>query len=362
MAGGQRRTSISQRAFNTRYTEGPDYNTRRKERVVCLLCGAEVGRPSLKRHQLSQRCIRLRSTYVPPTPVRIRHRVEQERTPVEAEANRYELSIPRDCQDQVGCPVDGCEWRTGPSSDARSLMRRHFRWRHWKDTVVILEEGELPRCTRCGFFSIVANTEAHWTSRECQRLTARREAEFQRSRQEAAQAAELFVDGQAIHRVTQFKYLGRLLDEGDDDSPAAMRQLARASETWRRFNAVLSRQGASARTRGYFYKAVVQAILLYGSESWTLPESTLRNLRSFHSRVARYLTARHIRRLEDGTWFCPPTAEVLEEAGLRTIDEYIQKRRDTIRSGVVARPIYWECRRSATLPGQSRKVVWWRLT
>ena len=176
------------------------------------------------------------------------------------------------------------------------------------------------------------------------------------------QAAELFVDGQAINRVPQFKYLGRLLDEGDDDTPAAMRQLARARDTWRRFNAVLSRQGASARTRGYFYKAVVQAILLYGSESWTLPESTLRNLRSFHSRVARHLTARHIRCLEDGTWFCPPTAEVLAEAGLRTIDEYIQKRRDTIRAGVVTRPIYQECRRSAALPGQSRKVVWWRLT
>ena len=132
-------------------------------------------------------------------------------------------------------------------------------------------------------------------------------------------------------------------------------------EKWRRFSAVLCKQGASARTRGYFYKAIVQAILLYGSESWTISTSTLRILSSFNARVARHLTSRHIRPLEDGTWFCPPTTEVLEAAGLWTIEEYIKKRRHTIRGYVWTRPIYQECRRSATLSGQSGKVVWWRL-
>ena len=33
----------------------------------------------------------------------------------------------------------------------------------------------------------------------------------------------------------------------------------------------------------------------------------------------------------DGSWFCPPTVEVLEDAGLQTIDEYINRRRQTVR-------------------------------
>ena len=99
------------------------------------------------------------------------------------------------------------------------------------------------------------------------------------------------VGGEPIKRVSVFKYLGRLLSEDDDDNHAALRQLHRAKEKWRRFSAVLRSQGATPRTRGYFYKAVVQAVLLYGSESWTLTEYTLKMLRSFHNRVARNLTA-----------------------------------------------------------------------
>jgi hypothetical protein len=36
----------------------------------------------------------------------------------------------------------------------------------------------------------------------------------------------------------------------------------------------------------YFYKAVVQAVLLYGSESWTVNEGIKRQFQSFHTRVA----------------------------------------------------------------------------
>ena len=107
---------------------------------------------------------------------------------------------------------------------------------------------------------------------------------------------------------------------------------------------------------GYFYKAVVQAILLYGSETWVLTNFQLKRLRSFHARVARYLTGRHIRQNEDGTWVHPPTADVLEEAGLETIDEYIKRRRDTVRRFVMFRPIYDICRRSIAI---TNRAVWW---
>ena len=102
------------------------------------------------------------------------------------------------------------------------------------------------------------------------------------------------VKGLPIKQVAQFKYLGRVLDEDEDDNHAAPWQLKQAKDKWGQLSAALKLQGADTRARGYFYKAVVQAVLLYGSESWTLTESTLKLFRSFHSRVARLLTGRHI--------------------------------------------------------------------
>jgi hypothetical protein len=180
-------------------------------------------------------------------------------------------------------------------------------------------------------------------------------------RDEVVGNATFTVNGTTINKVAQFKYLGRLLDETDNDDHAANRQLQRAREKWNCIGKVLSSQGVDARTMGYFYKAIVQAVLLYGSESWTLTEGTLKKLRSFHSRVARYLTGRHIRPNEDGSWTCPRSIDVLQEAGLCTIDEYIDRRRETVARFVEERPIYQKCLRSRALSTNVNKVVWWRL-
>jgi len=119
---------------------------------------------------------------------------------------------------------------------------------------------------------------------------------------------------------------------------------------------VLASEGASPRVMGYFYKAIIQAVSLYGSESWTLQDRIIKTFRSFHARVARSITGRHIRELEDGTYFCPPTTEVLNNAGLETIDEYLLRWRQTIRGYVSHRPIYETCRRSRALATNVRKV------
>ncbi len=119
--------------------------------------------------------------------------------------------------------------------------------------------------------------------------------------------------------------------------------------------------GVSPRVMRYFYKAVVQAVLLYGSESWTVNEGIKRQFQSFHTRVARFVTGRHIRPLEDGSWHCLPTQEVLQEAGLETVEEYISRRRQTVRGFARYRPMYQHCLLSAAAGVSTRKTVWWRL-
>ena len=128
-----------------------------------------------------------------------------------------------------------------------------------------------------------------------------------------------------------------------------------------RIGRVLQSEGVNPKVMGYFYKAIVQAVLLYGSESWTVSESIIRQFRSFHARVVRYLCQRHIRQLPDGTWECPPTAEVLEDAGLESIDEYIRRRRATVRRYIRGQPIYEACVRSRAISTNVNKVLWWHL-
>ena len=151
------------------------------------------------------------------------------------------------------------------------------------------------------------------------------------------------------------------MDEDDNDKHASIRQLARARTKWNRIRRVLRSKGMKPRAMGYFYKAIVQAILLYGLETWVVSDSHLKQFRSFHSRVGRHLTWRHIRQLEDGSWFCPPMVDILEDAGLQTIEEYIRCRGQTFRSFTRHRPLYEACRRSTALATNTNKAVWWQL-
>ena len=61
----------------------------------------------------------------------------------------------------------------------------------------------------------------------------------------------------------------------------------------------------------------------------------------------------------DGKWKYPPTADVLEEVGLRTVEEYIQVRRRTIAAYVVDRPILEACRGGTRKRGSARHQYWW---
>ena len=65
---------------------------------------------------------------------------------------------------------------------------------------------------------------------------------------------------------------------------------------------------------GIFYKAVAQAVLLFGAKTWVLTQRMGKALDSFQSRVARRLTVRQPRRKKYGIWDYPPLAEALREA------------------------------------------------
>ena len=73
-----------------------------------------------------------------------------------------------------------------------------------------------------------------------------------------------------VENVTTFRHLGSPLDQMDDDWPSVWRNNMRARSVWGRLGTLLQQEGADTRVVEMFYRAVVQAILLYGSETWVL--------------------------------------------------------------------------------------------
>ena len=110
-----------------------------------------------------------------------------------------------------------------------------------------------------------------------------------------------------------------------------------------------------------FYKAIVQAVLLFGSETWTLTGPMLRYLEYFHHRVARHLTGERPRfPADENRWTKAPIDEVLNDAGLFPIAEYISRRRNTIVEYVATRPILDLCSETDRRSGSSyRRKYWW---
>ncbi|KAL7523456.1 hypothetical protein ACHAXR_000188, partial [Thalassiosira sp. AJA248-18] len=135
------------------------------------------------------------------------------------------------------CPVPGCPGK----ATTRWNLRRHFQARHPRDLVATPGEGVYPRYPQC---SMQTNPTALK-----QQFTAY---------------------GVELERVEVFKYLGRLLTYEGNDIQAVRSNLMKARKCWARISRVLRAENASPRVCGMFYKATVQAVLLFGSETWNL--------------------------------------------------------------------------------------------
>ena len=113
---------------------------------------------------------------------------------------------------------------------------------------------------------------------------------------------------------------------GTLDWPAVVGNPGKAQKSWGRLSWILSREGADPKVSGNFYKAVAQAVLLFGAETWVLTQRMERALDSFQSRVARSITGKHPRQRTYGIWYYPPLAEALGEAGLEGISKSFTRR------------------------------------
>jgi hypothetical protein len=72
----------------------------------------------------------------------------------------------------------------------------------------------------------------------------------------------------------------------DNDIGAIQHNVKKARKKWQMLSQILTREGAQPKIMGIFYKAVVQATLLYGSETWVITKEKYNILNTFHVTAA----------------------------------------------------------------------------
>jgi hypothetical protein len=200
----------------------------------------------------------------------------------------------------------------------------------------------------------------HTRTKECAMGMARRQQQEAAVASALAFCCQFTVHGDALEKVEVFKYLGRMMAQDDKDVQAMRHQLRKARGTWARVRQVLRSKNTTPRVAAKFYKAGVQAVLLYGSKTWNLTKAVLAWLEGFHVRATYRMAQVHWpRRVAGNQWEYPKTSDVLEECGMATIQHYIQKRRATISIYIADRPILKACRQGERMRGSYRRQWWW---
>ena len=76
--------------------------------------------------------------------------------------------------------------------------------------------------------------------------------------------------GRPLDMVTAFKYCGRILTASYDYWQEVVTNFQKAWKRWAWLSRIIGREGADPQTYTTFYKAVVQANLLFGAEVWIM--------------------------------------------------------------------------------------------
>merc|ERR1711966_551760 len=315
-------------------------------KVECSECGKELAVGSLAGHLAKQHDVYQSFTL----------EAAEDDTPPPPPSGRWDATF-YPAESLYRCPVPGCpQGRDGRGTRDSWDMRRHFAYRHRGHRVAVAGEC-FRRCHPCGMQVSTAGTPAHEASATCMRMTAARRQHTVAAEGRAALDRTFSAYGEVLKSVRQFKYLGRIVSYDDNDTPAIRRNIKKARRQRGQFRRLLERDSVPARVAGMYYQAVIASVLLYGSESWVVSPSTLRELKGFHVEAARRLAGMRPRKVK-GVWVYPHTADVLAAAHLQPLAYYIQRRRHTVHNTIRDRDVLKECEGAERRRGTPPRLFW----
>ena len=106
----------------------------------------------------------------------------------------------------------------------------------------------------------------------------------------------------------------------NNDLQAVHNNFKKARQVQARVSRVLRTENASPCICGMVYKATIQAVLLFGSNTWCLTPAALKSLEDFHLQAAwcRVHNNKPCRQ-PNWSWLYSETPAVMEEVGLHPI-------------------------------------------
>jgi len=102
-------------------------------------------------------------------------------------------------------------------------------------------------------------------------------------------SSSLTVDGEVVEGVEELVYLGSKQTSDGYCRPEIMRRIGLASAAMSSLRSVWNNRQLCVDTKVHVYRALVQSVLLCGSETWTLLASDIKKLEAFHLRCQRQL-------------------------------------------------------------------------
>ena len=135
--------------------------------------------------------------------------------------------------------------------------------------------------------------------------------------------------------------------------------LSKSQSKWAQLLRVLGREGSDAWISGMFYVTLLQAVLLYGSYTWTIFPHIEKTLGSFQHHATHILTGRKPKSRMDGTWDYPQMVEAMTEAGIYEVETYVARLHDKVAQFNATGKIMGPCLAAVQIPGEM-VLKWWR--
>ena len=83
-----------------------------------------------------------------------------------------------------------------------------------------------------------------------------------------------------------------------------------------------------------FYRAVIQEVLIFGSESWALSNAMVWAVEGTHMGFLRQITVKQARRQSEGSLETPVAEEFLRVSGMQSVAKYFGHRQAVVAQWV----------------------------
>ena len=120
------------------------------------------------------------------------------------------------------------------------------------------------------------------------------------------------------------------MDQSDNDWPELRSNIGKVRQVWGRLGIILRREGADHLTSLTFYRAVVQAVFLFRTETWVLSMAMYNRLDEVHMGFLQHMTWKRAKRISDRTWWQEGLDSIMKATGTQVVRTYIDMRQAAV--------------------------------